>query len=79
VWSAAVPGAPAFSSDAAAGAALFFRWAEGFRAMAVSEFLAGVLENWRYSITPRSFSHAGGPDPSSVSIKIFTHPLISSF
>jgi hypothetical protein len=38
-----------------------------------------VLENWRYSITPRSFSHAGGPDPSSVSIKIFTHPLISSF
>ena len=65
VWSAAVPGAAAFSSDAAAGAALLFRWAEGFRAMAVSEFLAVVLEMWRYSIAPRSFSHAGGPDPSS--------------
>jgi hypothetical protein len=39
--------------------------------MAASELLALVPESWRYSITPRSSAHAGGPDSSSASIKIF--------
>src|SRR5262245_15850129 len=67
VWSASVAGTAPFS--AAAGAPLFFRWAEGFRAIAASEVLPFAAEDWRYSIASRLSAHAGGAHTSASSCR----------